>query len=471
MTILVFFAFIAGIVTILSPCILPILPVVLSTSVGEGRAAQMRPVGVITGFIGSFTFFTLFLSGIVRTLGIPADSMRLVAVFILIAFGLILMVPRIQVVFEQAISKLSGIVPQPKHSSGFFGGFLVGLSLGLIWTPCVGPILASVITLALTGSVNFDAFFITLAYATGTAIPMFAIMVGGRKALNSVPAITNNIATIQKVFGVLTIGVGLAILFNADRAFQAYLLQTFPQYGAGLTKIEDNPLVIEALYAIQDRKNGTQPGGAGKLDVGSGGAAGNEGKESDVDRRNDVNTEADGSIDGTPSILLPQETKAPEIIPGGAWFNSEGFSLEDKRGEVVLVDFWTYSCINCQRTLPYLRDWDRTYRNQGLTILGVHAPEFEFEKSEDNVRQAIADFTIEYPVVQDNEFSTWRAYQNRYWPAKYLIDADGYIRYVHFGEGKYDEIEQAIQLLLEEAEKSQASDGLIDNLSYTNQSK
>src|SRR3989344_4927998 len=142
--------------------------------------------------------------------------------------------------------------------------------------------------------------------------------------------------------------------------------------------------------------------------------------------------------------------KAPEIIPGGAWFNSTPLTLNKLKGKVVLVDFWTYSCINCIRTLPYLKSWWEKYENEGLVIIGVHSPEFEFEKNEKNVQKAINDFGLKYPIVQDNDFATWRAYNNRYWPAKYLIDKDGFIRYTHFGEGEYDKTEKVIQELLSE---------------------
>src|SRR3990172_2038875 len=174
MILLVAFAFLAGIVTILSPCILPVLPIILSSSVDA--TGKRRPLGVVVGFVLSFTFFTLFLSIIVRLSGIPAESLRFLSVFILIIFGLSLFVPRIQVWMEQMFSKLSRFAPTGQTRHGFFGGLIIGLSLGLLWTPCVGPILASVISLAITGSVTFQAFIITFSYSLGTSIPMFIIM-------------------------------------------------------------------------------------------------------------------------------------------------------------------------------------------------------------------------------------------------------------------------------------------------------
>ena len=161
---------------------------------------------------------------------------------------------------------------------------------------------------------------------------------------------------------------------------------------------------------------------------------------------------------------------APGIIPGGAWINSNQLALAELKGKVVVIDFWTYSCINCQRTLPYLKNWWEKYKDKGLVIIGVHSPEFEFEKSESNVKKAVSDFGIKYPVVQDNDFATWRSYDNRYWPAKYIIDKEGYIRYTHFGEGAYDETEKVIQDLLKETGAKDVSPK-INNPTYQVQTK
>lgn len=415
MIFLIGFAFLAGIITILSPCILPILPIVLSGSVGAGKR---KPQGIVTGFVLSFTFFTLFLSALVRATGISADALRGISIVIILIFGVSLLLPQFQLLTEKLFSRLSNKFAVQGTHSGFGGGVLIGLSLGLIWTPCVGPILASVITLAATSDVSLAAFFITLAYSLGTAIPMFAIMYGGRGLLQKIPWLLPNTGKIQKAFGVLMILTAIGIFYNIDRRFQTYILETFPQYGVGLTKFEDNDAVKKQIDKLFN----------------------NKGEERSI-----------------PNDLGQQKIKAPEIIPGGEWFNpptpaaSEGQVLKSLKGKVVLVDFWTYSCINCQRTFPYLKDWHGKYKDKGLVIIGVHSPEFEFEKNPENVQKAISDFGIEYPVLQDNNFATWNAYSNRYWPAKYLIDKDGYIRYFHFGEGAYAETEKVIQDLLKES--------------------
>lgn len=406
MIFLTFFAFLGGIVTILSPCILPILPIILSGTVEEGKK---RPLGIILGFVLSFTFFTLFLSSLVKATGLSADFLRNISVFILIGFGLSLLIPNFQKFIELLFSRISGVVSKGNKGNGFIGGLFIGLSLGLLWTPCVGPILASIITLAATSTVTLNAIIITLAYSLGTAIPMFLIMYGGRNLLNKVTWLSKNTNKIQKGFGVLMIITALAIYLNFDRKFQAYILEKFPNYGIGLTKLEDNKIVKDELKNLENKEENI-------LD----------------DLKNNFNP------------------IAPELIEGGQWFNSEPLKLLKLRGKVVLIDFWTYTCINCIRTLPYLKSWHEKYKDKGLVIIGIHTPEFEFEKNPENVKKAIDDFELKYPIMQDNDYATWKAYNNRYWPAKYFIDKDGKIRSKHFGEGAYDESEELIQKLLQE---------------------
>jgi cytochrome c biogenesis protein CcdA len=231
MLVLVAFAFFSGVITILSPCILPVLPIVLSGSLGKGRA---KPIGVIAGFVLSFTLFTLALSAIVQALGISPDAMRYVAVVLIFIFGLVLVVPALNRVFEMGAARIAALGQSStgkqrsdggaKKGSGFWGGLPVGLSLGLVWTPCVGPIMASVISLALTKRVDGGSFLITLAYSLGTAIPMFAIMAGGRALLAKVPALMRHAAGIQRGFGFLMIAIAVAIGFGFDRRIQAAIL-------------------------------------------------------------------------------------------------------------------------------------------------------------------------------------------------------------------------------------------------------
>ncbi|MDP3724198.1 MAG: cytochrome c biogenesis protein DipZ [bacterium] len=431
MILLLPFAFLAGIVTILSPCILPILPIVLSGSVTGGKR---RPWGVVVGFIASFTFFTLLLTAIVRLTGISADAIRLLSVVVVFGFGLSLLLPQLERLTERLFSSFVRFSPRIDSNGGFWSGILLGLSLGLVWTPCVGPILASVISLALQGSVSGEATLITLAYATGTAIPLLGITYGGRQLLTRIPWLLQNTLTIRRIFGILMITTALMLFFQLDRKFQTFILERFPQYGVGLTRFEDNAVVKQELKTLK------QP----------------------TDKQNRGKPMFD--------VINDNLTRAPEFIPGGEWINSDPLTMQELRGKVVLIDFWTYSCINCIRTLPYLKAWDKKYREKGLVIVGVHTPEFEFEKKSENVRKAVADFDIKYAVMQDNNYATWRAYDNHYWPAKYFIDRRGIIRSSHFGEGEYNESERLIQELLAETGAA-VSDMPIENPSYTIQSK
>lgn len=427
MLVLLAFAFIAGVVTILSPCILPILPIVLSGAVG---GSKRKPLGIILGFVVSFTFFTLFLTKLVQLTGISPDALRIVAGVVLLVFGMTLFIPSFTVLMEKMFSKLSVFAPKANPNAGFFGGFVIGLSVGLIWTPCVGPILASVIALAATSTVTTITFLITFAYALGSAIPMFFIMYGGRSLLNKAPGLVQNSDKIQKAFGVLMIILSIAIFTNLDRQFESYIAST--PYGANLTSLEQNDLVTEQLNALKGKK--AQTG-------------------------------------GDSSALLNANTPAPEFTGLTKWLNPEkAQTIAGLKGKVVLVDFWTYTCINCIRTLPHVTSWYDKYNKEGFVVIGVHTPEFPFEKETKNVQQAIKQYNIHYPVAQDNDYATWNAYGNQFWPAEYLIDAKGTIRRTHFGEGEYDKMEEAIQALLKEngAKVTSKIDTMSDNTPGTN---
>ena len=399
------FSFLAGVVTILSPCILPVLPVILTGAVGRGQA---KPWGVMTGFVMSFTCFTLFIAFIIKWTGLPADTLRLCAIVLLGLFGLFLCIPALQAAFENGIAAFLPRQGASNKGKGFWSGALVGMSLGLIWTPCVGPIMAAVITLAATRAVSTSAVVITLAYALGAALPMLAIMRGGRKLLDRNPWIRVHALDIQRCFGVFMILAAVMLFQGYDRALQTFILERFPAYGRGLTLLENDDRVTTAL------------------------------------KRFTAETKHDAAA-------VSAGVPAPEIMAGGSWFNTLPLSLKGLRGKVVVIDFWTYTCINCIRTLPELKAWHERYADQGLVIIGVHTPEFEFEKSPGNVARAVTDFGLKYPVVQDNNYATWNAYGNRYWPAKYFIDSNGYIRGVHFGEGGEKESEAMIRRLLKEA--------------------
>ncbi|NNM66939.1 MAG: cytochrome c biogenesis protein CcdA [Spirochaetales bacterium] len=257
MFVLIVFAFLAGVVTILSPCVLPILPVILSGSIGAGK---LRPWGIIVGFIVSFTVFTLTLSAIVQAFHVSADVLRWVAAGLIFVFGVVMVVPQLKDLFLMAATRLTSRATQTprKKTGGFWSGVVLGFSLGLVWTPCVGPIMASVITLALSQTVDLGAVLITLSYTTGTSLPLLLIVLGGRGLLNRFPSLTKNTGKIQRVFGVLMILTAVALFTGADRMIQTWLLETFPQYGSGLTSLEHQKAVQNALEA-RDKALGVTP--------------------------------------------------------------------------------------------------------------------------------------------------------------------------------------------------------------------
>lgn len=415
MIILLGFAFISGLVTILAPCIWPLLPIVLSSSIAGTSPSHKRPLGVTLGIMLSFAFFTLSISYLVSIFQFDPNNLRLIAVVVISLLGLTMVIPFLTVQFEKLVSKLSGIV-QPggnNQSSGFFGGLVTGLSLGLVWAPCAGPILASIAALAATGRVSFEVILVTIAYVTGVGIPLFAFAYGGQQLLTRTRAISPYTPRIQQIFGVIMIITAFGIYSNYDKVIQAKLLETFPQFDQALTTFESNSAITEQLNKLK-------------------------GQTSTI------------AIDD--SDLFNTNTPAPEFTGITKWLNPEqALTIESLKGKVVLVDFWTYTCINCIRTLPYVTSWYDKYKDKGFVVVGVHTPEFAFEKDTNNVLKAIDQFKIHYPVAQDNDYQTWDAYSNRYWPAEYLIDSKGTIRRVHFGEGEYDKMEEAIQLLLKEA--------------------
>jgi cytochrome c biogenesis protein CcdA/thiol-disulfide isomerase/thioredoxin len=412
MIILILFSLLSGLVTVLSPCILPVLPIVLSSTLTGGKR---RPLGVVTGLIVSFSIFTLAISQIVSLLGISANVLRIVAVVIIGILGLGLILPGLNQLIERLFSRLPGLVKQgEQQGSGFGSGLITGASLGLIWAPCAGPILAAVTTLAATQSVTLGSVVVVVSYAIGSGIPLLAIAYGGRNLMQRVPFLVNNARKVQQTFGVVMIITALLIAFNVDTMVTAWVTDMVPSsWTAQLNQFESNPVVSKQLNNL----NSNQNGGA-ILDTG-----------------------------GTLKDLGP----APELTGITNWINSDPLTISSLKGKVVLIDFWTYSCVNCVRTFPFLKDWYSKYHDQGLVIIGVHTPEFAFEHDPANVEQAVKRFGIKYPVAQDNNYGTWRAYNNHYWPAEFLIGPDGHLRYTHFGEGHYDVTEMAIQTLLAEA--------------------
>ena len=413
MLLLLGFAFLAGLATILAPCIWPVLPIVLSSSIaGKGHR---RPLGITLGVILSFAFFTLFTSYLVRIFHLDPNLLRLIAVVVIAFLGLSMIIPALSAQFELAVSRLSNLFNNnnQQQSTGFLPGFITGLTLGIVWSPCAGPILATIAALAVTEQVNLNVIFVTLAYITGIGIPLFIFAYAGQRFIVKAKSLSAYTGKIQKIFGVITILAAIAIYTNYDQTLQLQLIDQFPALGTAVNGFENSNLVKNQLNTLK-----------GKVST--------------------VSTDTSG--------LFNANTPAPDFAGATGWLNTpKPISINDLKGKVILVDFWTYTCINCIRTLPFVTKWYDKYHDQGFVVIGAHTPEFTFEKETGNVLSAIKRYNIHYPVPQDNNYAIWNNFNNSYWPAEYLIDAKGNIRRTHFGEGEYDQMEMAIQALLKEA--------------------
>jgi len=412
MVTLLIFSFLAGFITILAPCIWPLLPIVFSASSGGGKR---KSLGITLGVMTSFTIFTLGISYLVKIFPINPNSLRLVATIIIGLLGLSLLIPPLGAQFEIFINNLLGPWQNKlkKEGTGFGAGLVTGFSLGLVWAPCAGPILATIATLSATQSVNIKVIAVTLAYVLGLGVPLYIFSSFSAGLFKKMRAVNKYTGVIQQVFGLVMIITAILIYTNYAQVLQARVLNLFPGYSRFLGQFENNSGLQKELDNLAGRKS--------------------------------------QSITEDDKKILSQGGPAPEFFGIAQWLNvPEPLTLQALHGKVVLVDFWTYSCINCVRTLPHLTAWYERYKNDGLVIVGVHTPEFAFERETKNVENAIKQFGITYPVAQDNDYKTWQNYHNYYWPAEYLIDAKGDVRRKHFGEGGYDQMEEAIRALLKE---------------------
>jgi cytochrome c biogenesis protein CcdA/thiol-disulfide isomerase/thioredoxin len=394
--------FAAGVITALSPCVLPVLPIVLA-----GGATGRRPLAIVAGLVGSFTVFTLGAAWLLDRLGLPDDLLRNLAIGLLVLVAATLLWPAAGEWLSRSLARLGR---RPAGDLG--GGVLLGASLGLVFVPCAGPVLATITVLAARGEVGLDAVVLTLAYAAGAALPLLGVALAGRRAADALRARAH---PVRIASGGLMLAAAVAIALGADTPLQTAV----PGY----------------TEAVQERVEGA-----------------------DAAQRRLRNLT--GALPPTPvspaphsqgeAVALPDYGPAPEFTAMQRWLNSRPLTMAALRGKVVLIDFWTYSCVNCLRTLPFVRAWHERYRSSGLVIVGVHTPEFAFEKDEANVRENTRRLAVRYPVALDNDFGTWTAWRNQYWPAKYLVDRHGHVRYYHFGEGEYVRTEQAIRQLLAE---------------------
>jgi cytochrome c biogenesis protein CcdA/thiol-disulfide isomerase/thioredoxin len=376
--------FIEGFSLITSPCILPILPIILA---GSLTGSKTRPLGIITGFTLSFAFFAFFSRQLVQYSGIDLNLIRYIAYGILLLIGLLMLSTYLTEKFSLLAQRLANLASIFSSKSNVEGGFLSGLFLGglvaLIWTPCAGPILAAVIVQIAIQKTTITGFFTLLAFALGAAVPMIIIALYGMKIVDTFSFFKTHSVLFRRILGVIIIA-SVGYMIHLERGF-------------AISSV-DKQTGIRTSYALEKG--------------------------------------------------LWQPYPAPAIGGIRAWINSPPLQLTELKGKVILIDFWAYSCINCIRTLPYLKDWYNKYHDKGLVIIGVHTPEFDFEKNIANVQRAVKHDGILYPVALDNQFVTWRNFNNLYWPALYLINRQGDVVYRHFGEGDDEVTENNIRFLL-----------------------
>ncbi len=419
-------AYLGGVLTIVSPCILPVLPFVFARA---DRPFVKSGLPMLVGMALTFALVAS-LAAIAGGWAVEANRWgRFAAIALLAIFGLTLLFPELADRIARPLvdlgARLSRTADQSAASgrSGIWPSLLLGVATGLLWAPCAGPVLGLILTGAALQGASLGTSLLLLAYAAGAATSLaLAILVGG-KVFATMKRSLGLGQWVRRGLGIAVLAGVAAIALGLDTGFLTKVSL------AGTTSVEQ---------VLLDRLN---PGGGDKsVDVNDGAAA--------------VAGEAMMTMKpkaATGTGPLPIEGVLPTLSGAVEWLNSPPLTPEMLKGKVVLIDFWTYSCINCLRTLPYVRAWAEKYKDQGLVVIGVHTPEFAFEKNIGNVRKAMADLGVSYPVAIDNNYAIWRAFNNRYWPAHYFIDAEGRIRHHHFGEGDYDGSERVIQRLLAEA--------------------
>ncbi|MCV7079707.1 cytochrome c biogenesis protein DipZ [Mycobacterium szulgai] len=421
---------IGGLITGISPCILPVLPVIFFSGARTPaapaepgavavavkpkrlRSEALRPYRVIAGLVLSFSVVTLAGTALLSLLHLRQDAIRWVALVALVGIGLGLIFPRVEQLLERPFSR----IPQKQVNTGG-NGFGLGLALGALYVPCAGPVLAAIVVAGATSNIGVNTVVLTCSFAVGAALPLLFFALAGQQVAARVSAFRRRQREIRVAAGIVTILLAVALVFNVP----AVLQRAIPDYTSALQqKVGGDNQLRE------------------KLNLGG--------------LVNDQNAQLSNCTDG--AAQLENCGAAPDIRGIEAWLNTPGnkpVDLASLRGKVVLIDFWAYSCINCQRAIPHTVGWYRAYKDSGFEVIGVHTPEYAFERVAGNVASGAADLGITYPIALDNNYSTWTNYRNRYWPAEYLIDAKGIVRHIKFGEGDYDGTEKLIRQLVLDA--------------------
>ena len=402
---IILLAYLGGVLTIVSPCILPVLPFVFARA---GRSFTRSTLPMLAGMAATFAIVAT-LAAVGGGWAVRANAVgRWAALALLALFGLALLFPSVSDRLTRPLVALGSRITERESGSESVGGSaLLGVATGLLWAPCAGPILGIIFTTAALQGASFNTTLLLLAYALGAATSLaLALLVGGTLFARMKKSLGAS-ERIRQVLGVLVlVGVGAIALGLDTRVLSKISTAQTASLESGLAR---------ALGATQRM------------------------------------SEPEARTNAAGQLVLEDLGPLPPLDGLGPWFNSKPLDLQQLKGKVVLIDFWTYSCINCIRALPYVKAWDAKYRKDGLVIIGVHAPEFAFEREPANVARAIKDLGVTYPVALDNGYVLWNALHNQYWPAHYFVDAKGRIRYFHHGEGKYELSERVIRQLLAEA--------------------
>ena len=406
-------AYLGGVLTILSPCILPVLPFVFARA---DRSFVRSGLPMLVGMALTFAAVST-LAAVGGGWAVRANEYgRWAALALLAVFAATLLSPWLADRISRPFVALGGRLTEAMASESNLGqSLLLGVATGLLWAPCAGPILGLILTAAALQGASANTTLLLLAYAVGSGTSLAVVLLTGRRALALFKKSQVAETWIRRLLGVAVLAGGIAVALGLDRGVLAQLS------GPATTKLE------QGLIARLDPSMAKRP-------------------EAHL----------------TAGQALPDLGGMPSLAGATLWLNSPPLSAEALKGKVVVVDFWTYSCVNCLRSLPYVEAWAKRYQDQGLVVIGVHTPEFAFERQEANVRKAVADLGVTYPVAMDNDWTIWKAFNNNFWPAHYFIDAKGRVRHEHFGEGEYDQSEQVIRALLAERNGHAVSGGAAD---------
>ena len=438
MLIVLGFAFVAGVLTILAPCTLPVVPLVFGAAAAGGRR---RSVGVVAGFGLTFVVAAVVLASALAAAGLTTDRLRFASAVVLGVVGLTLVSSRIEALAGRSLAPVAGFgttLAAGRPGDGLVGGLVLGGAIGLVWAPCVGPIMAAVIASAVTHGPSVETVAIALAYVAGAMVPIAIIAGWGRRANRTLEGAVRR--------GRLRSGLGVAMLVTAalvatglDFTLEDRVASLLPAgWGGALLAVEQQPDIQQELDMLRTVR--TTPQAA-------------TGPATGADASSVAGLPAAIATSLPVSVALEDLGPAPELAGIDAWINSAPLTMASLHGKVVLVEFWTFGCINCQHVQPYVKAWYDRYASAGLVVIGVHTPELSFERDLGNVRDAVLKADIRYPVAFDPAYATWNAYRNGYWPAFFFVDRSGHIRHTHIGEGDYDGSEEVLRELLSESSR------------------